>query len=41
LEDTILAAINDTMANMDAVIAKETEAVMGGMKLPPGMKLPF
>lgn len=41
LEDTILAAINDTMANVDAVVAKETEAVMGDMKLPPGMKLPF
>lgn len=41
LEDLIVAACNDAKAKMDAEVAKETEAMMGGIKLPPGMKLPF
>lgn len=41
LEDLIVAAIGDAKAKVDALVAKETEDAMGGMKLPPGMKLPF
>ena len=41
LEDMIVAAIADAKAKADAAVAGETEKVMGGMKLPPGLKLPF
>ncbi len=41
LEDLIVAAVNDAKAKMDAEVARETESMMGGMKLPPGIKLPF
>lgn len=41
LEDLIVAACNDAKAKIDAEVAKETESMMGGMKLPPGIKLPF
>jgi nucleoid-associated protein EbfC len=41
LEDLIVAACNDAKAKMDAQVAVETEKVMGGLQLPPGMKLPF
>lgn len=40
-EDLILAAINNATKAKDARIEKETEDMMGGMGLPPGMKLPF
>jgi len=41
LEDMIVAAVADAKAKADAAVAGETEKVMGGMKLPPGIKLPF
>jgi DNA-binding YbaB/EbfC family protein len=41
LEDLIVAACNDAKAKTDAEVAKETEQMMGGLKLPPGVKLPF
>jgi DNA-binding YbaB/EbfC family protein len=41
LEDLIVAAHNDAKAKAEALIAGETEKVMGGLKLPPGVKLPF
>jgi len=41
LEDMILAAVADAKAKIDAMIAGETEKAMGGLKLPPGMKMPF
>jgi len=41
LEDLIVAACNDARVRLDAAIASETEKAMGGMQLPPGMKLPF
>lgn len=41
LEDMVVAAIGDAKAKIDAMIAAETEKAMGGLKLPPGMKLPF
>jgi DNA-binding YbaB/EbfC family protein len=41
LEDLIVAACNDAKAKVEAAVAGETEKMMGGLKLPPGMKLPF
>jgi len=41
LEDLIVAACNDAKAKNDAQVASETEKMMGGIKLPPGVKLPF
>lgn len=41
LEDMVLAAVNDAKTKIDAVVASETEKVMGGAKLPAGLKLPF
>lgn len=41
LEDLIVAATNDAKAKAEKQIAEETEKMMGGLKLPPGVKLPF
>ena len=41
LEDLIVAAFNDAKTKLDALVAEETQKLMGGLKLPPGMKLPF
>lgn len=41
LEDLIVAACSDAKAKVDAQTASETEKLMGGVKLPPGVKLPF
>jgi DNA-binding YbaB/EbfC family protein len=41
LEDMIVAACNDAKAKVEAHVAGETEKMMGGIKLPPGVKLPF
>ena len=41
LEDLIVAACNDAKAKAEKSIASETEKMMGGLKLPPGVKLPF
>ncbi|HYC02804.1 MAG TPA: YbaB/EbfC family nucleoid-associated protein [Azospirillaceae bacterium] len=41
LEDLIVAAFNDAKGKVEAQIAEETNKLMGGLKLPPGMKLPF
>ncbi len=41
LEDLIVAATNDAKAKAEAMISGETEKMMGGLKLPPGVKLPF
>ena len=40
LEDLILAAFNDAKARADRLAAEEMEKLTGGLKLPPGMKLP-
>ena len=40
LEDLILAAFNDAKGKVEAQMADETNKLMGGLKLPPGMKLP-
>ncbi len=41
LEDLIVASVNDAKTKAEAYIAGETEKMMGGMNLPPGIKLPF
>lgn len=41
LEDLIVAAFNDAKAKVEAMVQEETSKLMGGMKLPPGLKLPF
>ena len=41
LEDLIVAAFSDAKAKLDGLVAEETQKLMGGLKLPPGMKLPF
>jgi DNA-binding YbaB/EbfC family protein len=41
LEDLILAAFNDAKARADRLATEEMEKLTGGLKLPPGMKLPF
>ncbi len=41
LEDLVAAAINDAARKLEAATAARMAGVMGGMQLPPGMKLPF
>lgn len=41
LEDLIIAALKDAKNKIDAALADEQQKLMGGMKLPAGMKLPF
>lgn len=41
LEDLIVAAFNDAKQKAEQHIASETERLMGGLKLPPGVKLPI
>ena len=41
LEDLIAAAHNDARVRLDQKVQEETAALMGGLQLPPGFKLPF
>jgi len=41
LEDLVVAAINDAKAKVDAHSQEEMAKLTGGLKLPPGIKLPF
>jgi hypothetical protein len=41
LEDLVAAAINDAVHKVEAMTQQKMSGVMSGMKLPPGMKLPF
>jgi DNA-binding YbaB/EbfC family protein len=41
LEDLIVAAFNDAKSKVERHVATETEKMMGGLQLPPGVKLPF
>lgn len=41
IEDLIVAAFNDAKLKVEQHVADETQKLMGGMKLPPGLKLPF
>ena len=39
--ETDVAAVNDAKRKAEALVAGETEKMMGGLQLPPGVKLPF
>jgi|SRR5882757_5002524 DNA-binding YbaB/EbfC family protein len=41
LEDLVVAAFNDGKAKVESHVAEEMSKLTGGLKLPPGMKLPF
>src|SRR3546814_10496272 len=41
LEDLIIAAVADAKGKVEAMVQEETQKLMGGLKLPPGLKLPF
>jgi DNA-binding YbaB/EbfC family protein len=41
LEDLIAAAINDAVHRLEAASQAKLSAAMGGLSLPPGVKLPF
>jgi len=41
LEDLIAAAINDAVQRVEKMSADKMQSLMGGMQLPPGMKMPF
>ena len=41
LEDLIVAAHNDAKGKIEDRVQEETQKLMGGMSLPPGMKFPF
>jgi DNA-binding YbaB/EbfC family protein len=41
LEDLVAAAINDAVQKIERTTQEKMSSVMGGMKLPPGMKMPF
>ena len=41
LEDLIAAAVNDAVQTVEKTSQEKMAGLMGGMQLPPGMKLPF
>ncbi|MFM2045195.1 MAG: hypothetical protein RLY86_3771 [Pseudomonadota bacterium] len=41
LEDLIVAAFNDAKNKVEQHMSDETAKLMGGLKLPPGFKMPF
>ena len=41
LEDLIAAAMNDAVHQAEAASQAKMASLMGGMQLPPGMKLPY
>ena len=41
LEDLIIAAFNDAKEKIQKKISDEMSSITGGIKLPPGIKLPF
>lgn len=41
LEDLVAAAINDAVHRLESASQAKLSAAMGGMSLPPGVKLPF
>ncbi|MBP5856327.1 YbaB/EbfC family nucleoid-associated protein [Marivibrio halodurans] len=41
LEDLLVAAVNDAQTKAEERMQEETQKLMGGLQLPPGMKLPF
>ncbi|MEY3713799.1 MAG: hypothetical protein RL321_1419 [Pseudomonadota bacterium] len=41
LEDLVAAAINDAVRRVESESQSRMSALMSGLRLPPGMKLPF
>jgi nucleoid-associated protein EbfC len=41
LEDLVVAAFADAKQRVESHVAEEMSKLTGGLKLPPGMKLPF
>ena len=41
IEDLILAAFNDARGKVEQHVAEEMSKLTGGLKMPPGFKLPF
>ena len=41
LEDLLAAAFNDAVHKLEAASQAKMASLMGGLQLPPGMKLPF
>ncbi|HEX3914843.1 MAG TPA: YbaB/EbfC family nucleoid-associated protein [Steroidobacteraceae bacterium] len=41
LEDLLIAAFNDAVRKIAARVQEKYSGLMSGLKLPPGMKLPF
>jgi len=41
LEDLIVAAHGDAKTQLEQRVQQETAEIMGGLQLPPGIKLPF
>jgi DNA-binding YbaB/EbfC family protein len=41
VEDLVAAAINDAVHRLEAASQEKMAGLMGGMNLPPGLKLPF
>jgi hypothetical protein len=41
LEDLVAAAINDAVHKLESASQQKMAGLMGGMNLPPGLKLPF
>jgi DNA-binding YbaB/EbfC family protein len=41
LEDLLTAAFNDAVHKLEAASQAKMAGLMGGLQLPPGMKLPF
>jgi DNA-binding YbaB/EbfC family protein len=41
LEDLVAAAVNDAVQQVEKTSQEKMASMMGGMQLPPGMKLPF
>ena len=41
LEDLIAAAVNDAVHRVESATQAKMSSVVGGMSLPPGMKMPF
>ena len=41
LEDLIAAAVNDAVQMVEKASSDKMSGMMGGMSLPPGLKLPF
>ena len=41
MEDLVAAAINDAVHRLETTSQEKMAGLMGGMNLPPGLKLPF